>query len=172
MKRLNGFLIALGLLVLSCFSCKVTLSGASTVGIKTMSVDYFENNAPLVVSYLSQNFTEALKDRIRSTTSISIIRDQEAANATMSGNITDYSIAPVSVQATNNNVAPIAGATRLTIVVNVTYVNKVDKTLSFTQSFSAYKDYTGDISSQEQALITAIVKQLTEDIFNRAFANW
>jgi hypothetical protein len=69
-------------------------------------------------------------------------------------------------------VAPIAGATRLTITVNVVYVNNVNKKDSFTQSFPAFADYTGDITNQQQALITTINKQLSEDIFNRAFANW
>jgi hypothetical protein len=175
MKKIAFFnVIIFGwMLVFSSCSYSLKLSGASIpAAMKTISVDYFENTSALVVSYLSQQFTESLKDRIRSTTSLNIIRDPEAANANFSGTITDYSIAPASIQATNNNVAPVAGATRLTITVNVTFVNKIDKTLNFTQSFSAFKDYTGDLSSQEQNLITAINKQLTEDIFNRAFANW
>ena len=36
----------------------------------------------------------------------------------------------------------------------------------------AHADFTGDIANQEQNLITTINKQLTEDIFNKAFANW
>jgi hypothetical protein len=133
-------------------------------------VEYFENNAPLVVNYLSQQFTESLKDRIRSTTSLSIV--QGDATAHMSGSITGYTIEPVSVQATSATVAPIAGAERLTITVNVIYTNTVDKKLSFTQAFSEYQDFTGDIAPQEQSMVTAINKKLTDDIFNRAFANW
>ncbi len=158
-----------------CSSClyKLSFKGATIPpGMKTMTVSYFENNAPLVVNYLSQNFTEALKNRIRSTTSISIIQDENLANATMSGNIVDYNYAPISVQATNNNAPPIAGATRLTISVKVVYVNKLEKNYSFNQTFTAYKDFTGDIAAQEQALTAAIIKQLTEDIFNKAFNNW
>jgi len=169
MKRIFA-VVSLALLVFLNSGCTVKLSGASTEGLKTINVDYFENNAQLVVNYLSQQFTEALKNRIRTTTSLAIVQGE--ANAKLSGTITGYSIAPVSIQATNTNVAPIAGATRLTITVNVVYVNTINKKNSFTQSFSAFADYTGDISTQEQALITTITKQLTEDIFNRAFANW
>jgi hypothetical protein len=170
MRKIAAVLIVISTLVLFSQSCTVKLSGASTVGLKTINVDYFENNSPLVVNYLSQQFTEALKDRIRTTTSLSIVQGE--ANAKLSGTITGYSIAPVSIQATNTNVAPIAGATRLTVTVNVVYVNTVNKKDSFTQQFTAFADYTGDITTQEQALITTITKQLTEDIFNRAFANW
>ncbi len=150
---------------------KLSLNGASIpLGLKTIDVQFFENNAQLVVPTLSQTFTEALKNRIRSQTSISITRGE--ANATMSGAITGYSIAPVSIQATNSNTAPIAGASRLTITVTVKYMYEADKKLNFEETFTKYKEFVGDSASQEQTLIPEIVKQLTDDIFNRAFANW
>lgn len=170
-KRAPLIFIAVGFVVMCFQSCSISLNGASIPAtMKTINVQYFENNAPLVVNYLSQQFTEAIKDRIRNTTRLSIVQGE--ADAQMSGNITGYTIEPVSIQATSNNVAPIAGAERLTITVNVTYSNITDKKLNFTQSFSAHQDFSGDIASQQQNLITAINKQLTEDIFNRAFANW
>ena len=151
--------------------CQIRLNGASIPKeLKTINIKYFENDAPLVVNNLSQTFTEALKDRIRSQTSLSIVRGE--ADATLEGSITGYSIAPVAIQATADNRAPVAGQTRLTITVSVTYTNP-DKKNNFTNlAFSRYKDFTGDISSQEQSLIQDINKQLTEDIFNKAFANW
>ena len=174
MKRIFLVLFAFGLLALFNSSCTIKLEGSSIPAtIKTINIEYFENTAPLVVNYLSQNFTEALKSRIRSTTSLSIVQGE--ANANMSGSITGYSIEPVSVNSTSNNVAPIAGAERLTITVNVIYktnTNALDKKLSFTQSFSEYADFTGDIAAQEQNLINTVVKKLTDDIFNKAFANW
>ncbi|MFS2189335.1 LptE family protein [Mucilaginibacter sp. Mucisp84] len=143
--------------------------------MKTINVQFFENNAPLVVNNLSQTFTEALKDRIRTQTSLSLVRGE--ADATMSGAITGYSIAPASIQATANNVAPIADANRLTITVRVKFSfdaakTPADKKLSFEQSFTKFADYRGDISSQEQNLIRQINKQLIDDIFNAAFSNW
>ena len=169
MKRIISLFI-LTITVLLTNSCSFSLSGSSIGELKTIKVEYFENNAQLVVNYLSQNFTESLKDRIRSTTSLSIIQGE--GQARMSGTITGYTIEPISVQATNSNVAPIAGAERLTITVSVVYTNSIDKKNSFSQSFSEHQDFTGDIANQEQKMVTAIIKQLTDDIFNRAFANW
>lgn len=173
MKRIKGLLILCICLVLVGPSCtySLRLSGASIpLNMKTIRVDFFENNAPLVVNNLSTQFTEALKDRIRNTTRLGIVTGD--ADASMSGAITDYTIAPVSINATANNVAPIAGASRLTITVSVKYVSNVDKKASFDQTFTKYQDFTGDINTQEQTLIAAINKQLTEDIFNAAFAQW
>ncbi|OKS89538.1 LptE family protein [Mucilaginibacter polytrichastri] len=162
------------IVALACVSqsCAYRLDAASIpAGLKTINVQFFENNAPFVVNNLSQNFTEALKNKIRSQTRLSIVRGE--ANATMSGAIVGYSIAPVSVQATGTTSAPpIASASRLTITVTVKYVNDIDKKLNFDQSFSRYADFKGDLGTQEQNVIALILPQLTEDIFNKAFSNW
>jgi hypothetical protein len=173
MKRIPGLLIVVVGLLLVGPSCtyKLSLNGASIPpNMKTIKVDFFENNAALVVNNLSTQFTEALKERIRNTTRLAIVTGD--ADATMSGAITDYNIAPVSVNATASNVVPIAGASRLTITVQVKYVNNTEKKDSFDETFSKFQDFSGDINTQEQTLIAAIDKQLTEDIFNKAFANW
>jgi len=173
MRKIKGLAIALVGIIWSLQACtyKLSLNGASIPpNMKTIRVEFFENTAPLVVNNLSQTFTEALKDRIRNTTRLSVVNGE--ADAVMSGTITDFNIGPVSVQATNNTTAPIADQSRLTITVSVKYVYDADKKLSFEQTFSKFKDFKGDEGSQEQALIQDINKQLTEDIFNRAFANW
>jgi hypothetical protein len=174
MKKLLG-IISVCVLVLMCPSCYTLKNQSIPPSLKTINVQFFENNAALVVNNLSQTFTEALKDRIRTQTSLSLVRGE--ADATMSGAITGYSIAPASIQATANNVAPIADANRLTITVRVKFSfdaakTPADKKLSFEESFTKFADYRGDISSQEQALIQQINKQLIDDIFNRAFSNW
>lgn len=171
LKKLLSLLVVVSTMVYS--SCSIRLDAASIPpDMKTINVEFFENNAPLVVNNLSQSFTEALKERIRSQSRLSIVRGE--GDAVIQGAITGFSYAPVSVQATNNNTAPLATATRLTITVSVKYTNNKDKKVSpdFEQSFSRYTDFTGDINSQEQNLIRIINQQLTEDIFNKAFANW
>jgi len=170
MKRILSGLVLL-VIVGMYSSCSVTLSGSSIpLEMKTIDVEYFDNNALFVVNNLSQQFTEALKDRIRSQTRLSIVRNPEA-DASFSGAITNYTIAPVSVQATSPNAPPIANASRLTITVKVKYTDNISKK-GFEQDFTKTADFAGDIASQEQNLILKINKDLTEDIFNKAFADW
>src|SRR5690606_1697610 len=146
-----------------------SFTGASIpASMETVSVDFFENNAPLVVPYLSQDFTEALKERIRNQSRLSMVRAD--ADASFSGRITGYSINPTAVQGNDR-----AGLNRLTITVSVRYSNKLNPKLDFEKSFSRFKDFStaaGPIQSQEQQLIKDINDMLTEDIFNQAFANW
>ncbi|MEO8886465.1 MAG: LptE family protein [Mucilaginibacter sp.] len=171
MKRTWGLLITMGALILLFQSCSIKLKSESIPPeMKTINVSFFENDAPLVVGNLSQLFTEALKERIRSTTNLSIVTRE--GDASLSGSITDYRYGPISIQATQANKAPIAGASALTITVKVKFNYDANKKISFDRSFTKSLNYTGDLSSQEQTLIQAINKQLIDDIFNAAFNNW
>lgn len=162
--------ILLSFILISHTSCGLySLSGASIPPeMNTVSIDFFENGAPIVVPYLSQEFTEALKDRVRNQSRLSMVRTD--ADAAFEGRITGYSINPTAVQGDNR-----AGLSRLTITVNVKYTNTLNEKLNFEQSFSRYQDFspnTAPIQAQEPQLIKDINAMLTEDIFNRAFANW
>lgn len=170
MKRIKGFVtffLFLPLLFVSQ-SCGIySFSGASIpANMKTVAVQFFENTAPIVVSNLSQQFTEMLKERIRNQTRLSMVRDN--ADGNFEGRITDYSIKPIAVTGNER-----AEGTRLSITVSVKYTNSLDPELSFEQSFTRFRDIQGsNISAQEQTLMGQINTDLTEDIFNRAFANW
>jgi hypothetical protein len=152
-------------------SCSVKLSGVSIPAeMKTINVLFFENNAPLVVPTLSQDFTEALKTRIRNQTALNIV--QNGADATFEGRITGYDIRPTVLQNNNN---PSAGANRLTIKVNVKYTNNLNPKLSFEEPFERFKEFniaSQSLQSVQAQLIKDVNAQLIEDIFNRAFAQW
>src|SRR6476661_6820516 len=116
-----------------CYSFRVSSVPAT---MKTVSVQFFENNAPLVVPYLSQNFTEALKQRIRNQSRLGVVRNEDDAN--FEGRIVDYNIRPASIQGER------AVLNRFTITVNVKYSNTVKPSDNFEQSFTRYIDF--DIS--------------------------
>ncbi|WP_443937313.1 LptE family protein [Pedobacter sp. MW01-1-1] len=153
-------------------ACSYKFSGASTDGLKTVAVRVFENNAPLVVPTLSNQVTESLKNRIRTQTRLIIAQGE--ADAVFDGRITGYEIKPVALQAGST---PTSGANRLTITVSVKYTNNVkgQEKSSFEQSFSRYYDFPlngANIQSLLPAAIENINKQLSEDMFNAAFAQW
>lgn len=153
--------------------CSYKFNGASIpLAMKTINIRFFENRAPLVVPTLAQSFTEALKERVRTQSRLSITQNE--ADATMEGTITAYSITPIAFE--NNNQLN-AGGNRLSITVQVKYVNNLDTgkvKSSFEESFTAFQDFkvTGNLQSQELALIKEVNMKLTENIFNRAFAQW
>ncbi len=149
--------------------CKVTysFSGASTEGLKTVSIQYFQNRASLVQPGLSQSLTDALIDKCKAQTNLNIVNGLGDAN--FEGEITDYNTKPLTVSADAT-----AAMNRFTITVKVKFTNSSDPDLSFDQSFSRYEDYdsSSDLSQVEQDLSEKIIEMIVEDIFNRAFVNW
>jgi len=63
----------------------------------------------------------------------------------------------------------------MTVTVMVKYTNTLNPELNFEQSFQAFQEFSttqSPVQVQEPALLKLINTQLTEDIFNKAFANW
>ena len=151
------------------FSCKphVSLSGATIPPeAKTISVGYFTNNTSLGAPSLAQRFTERLRDMVSQQTSLALVKQN--GDLQFEGYLSDYNVAPVAIQADQ------ASKNRLTISVNVVYFNKFEPTKNFEQTFTRYADFDSNksISTEEAALVQEIYRQLTEDVFNRAFNNW
>ena len=151
-------------------ACKphYSLSGASIPeGAKTVSVGFFANNTSLGAPSLSQRFTEKMRDMVSSQTNLALITNN--GDLQFEGYIADYNVAPIAIQSTD-----LASKNRLTISVNVKYSNKIDATKNFEQTFTRFADYASSesISAKEPELVAEIYRQLSEDIFNRAFNNW
>ena len=152
-------------------SCKIkySLNGATIpIEAKTVSVAFFANNTTLGSPSLSQKFTEKLRDVVSTQTNLALMKQN--GDLQFEGAITDYNMAPVAIQSGVDQ----AALNRLTVTVSVKYSNKFDATKNFEQSFTRFADYStsSSLSAQESDLLISINKQLTEDIFNKAFNNW
>jgi hypothetical protein len=163
-------LITLALVVITLAdACKVSysFSGASTQGLATLSVQYFQNRASLVQPGLTQYITDALIDKCKAQTSLKVVNGIGDAN--FEGEITDYSTRPGAIGADAQ-----ASMNRFTITIKVKYTNSADPELSYEQTFSRYEDYNSslDLSAVESELSQKVVEALIEDIFNQAFVNW
>jgi hypothetical protein len=159
-------LLLLSLTLYSC-SVKYSFTGASTVGLKTMSIQYFQNRATLVQPTLSQKLTESLIDKCKAQTNLKLVTEQGDVN--FEGEISEYKTVTLTISGDAR-----AATNRFTISVKVRYTNFVDPDNSFEQTFSRYEDYDSNtnLSDVEEALSTRIIELLIEDIFNRAFVNW
>ena len=144
-----------------------SFSGASTTGLSTVSIQYFQNRASLVQPGLSQYITDELTDKCKAQTNLAIVNGLGDAN--FEGEIIDYNTRPHTVSADAN-----AAVNRFTIGVRVKFTNVADPEKSFEQTFSRYEDYSSlsDLSEVESQLSERIVEMLVEDNFNAAFVNW
>lgn len=145
-----------------------SFSGASiSPDAETVSVGYFQNNASMVQPTLSNSMTESLKDQFVSQTNLSLT--DASGDLQFEGEIIGYNVKPIAIQANET-----AAQNRLTINVKVTFINILDENQNYSQSFSHYADFDSslDLSSVETDLIDQIVEVLSENIFNKAVANW
>jgi hypothetical protein len=151
------------------FSCcgLYSLKGGSIGEAKTLTVDFFQNRASQVNPNLSQSFTEKLKDKFLRETKLQMANVD--GDFYFSGSITGYTVTPANV--TGNNTA---SSNRLTITVQVKFVNKKEPKNSYEQSFSNFTDFDASQSfpSVESSLVDDITTKLVQDIFNRAVINW
>lgn len=168
MKRITSYIIILLFAVFTSCKVKYSLSGASIPPeAKTISVGFFTNNTTLGSPSLSQRFTEKLRDMVSSQTNLALVRQN--GDLQFEGYISDYNVAPVAIQSTD-----LAGNNRLTISVSVKYSNRFDAGKNFDQTFTRFADFkaTESINAKEAELVQEIFRQITEDVFNRAFNNW
>lgn len=154
-------------------ACKISysFSGASiSPDVKTVSVFYFDNRVQrgsTVNPTLSQEFTDALRDKMKSQTNLTLVG--EDGDVQFEGEFTTYKVEPLAI--TGDQAAAL---NRFTVTVRVKFTNRIDPDQDFDTSFTRYEDYpsTQNFEDVEQDLLEKIIENLTEDIFNRAFVNW
>jgi hypothetical protein len=144
-----------------------SFTGGSIGAAKTLSVDFFANQAPLVNPNLSQEITEAIKDIFLQQTKLKIT-DQES-DMHIEGSITGYEVRPMSAQGNETT-----SQSRFTITINVRFTNNLEPDKNYSQKFSRFRDYSSDLlfADVENQLVGEIKKELAEDVLNRAIANW
>lgn len=171
-KGVRGILYLLFVaLLVSISGCKVySFTGASLpADVKTVTVEQLRNSASNAPALLNQTITDALKNKL--ITEASLRQVTYDGDVVFKGAVTGYSF---SAQAPTAQLQ--SGVNRLTITVQVSYENKKYPKDSWKQpeTFSRYSDAPGtaNLSDVQDALIKDIVKQLMDDIFNKAFVKW
>ena len=165
-KKINTLLILIAAFVLT--SCGIySFTGASIPAeAKTVSIQHFLNNANLVNPLLSEQLTNTLRDYFMNQTTLEEVPIN--GDLAIEGEIVDYKTTPTAITGDQ------AALNRLTITVNVRFINIYDESKSFEQKFSQYEDYQSnlDFSSIQDELTESICEKLCEDIFNKAVVNW
>ena len=160
------------LLVFVCLlanSCGIyNFTGSSKIDAKTFQVNRFQNLAPLVQPGIDRLFTVKLQDLIQSQTNLSITNKE--GDLVYEGEIVDYTVSPTTITADIK-----AAQSRLSIQVNIRFINKKKETDNFERRFSHFYDFPGNELPRGAILNTAldeIYARITQDIFNETLAKW
>jgi len=150
-------------------SCGVySFTGGSTGDAKTIQINYFPNNAPLVEPLVSQKFTNNLQDLFLKQTNLSLT--SSGGDLFFEGEIVDYKVIPISATANQT-----AAQNRLNISIRVRFYNKLIEEDNFERTFSFYSDFDANQQLTGTALENAldeIFERITQDIFNASVAKW
>ncbi len=135
---------------------------------KTFQVNYFQNTSALIEPGIERDFTIALQDLILNQTNLGLVKSN--GDISYEGEIVEYRISPTTSTSRNT-----AAQNRLTIGINVRFVNKNDEEADFEKRFSFFFDFEGSaqlIGSQKTTAIEEIFKRITQDVVNASLANW
>lgn len=165
---MKNYIYIIILALLSFAGCKYYgFSGVNTTA-KTIQIDFFPNNAPLVEPQLTQRFTNDLQDLFVRQTNLDLVTSNGELH--LSGEITGYRVTPMS--GTSNQTA---AQNRLTVTVNVRFTNKIKEKDDFEKTFSFYSDFPANAQLTGGVLENAldeIIERVTQDIFNASVAKW
>lgn len=168
------WLLALCLSVLnSCYS----FTGSSLKDEKTIQINEFPNNAPLVNPTLSQQFSTDIQNRFLQRTTLK--GTKENPDILVEGEITDYSITPTTIGSntvTNQSTGGVVqeSQNKLTITVKVHYENKLHPELSFDRTYSDEAVFNSNLSQSqiESSQVKIATDRIINKIFNDIVANW
>ena len=163
----HGFLVSLLILVVGCGSYSFTGISLSAE-TKTFQVNYFQNTSALIEPGIERDFTLALQDLILNQTNLDLVKSN--GDIFYEGEIVEYRISPTTATASNT-----AAQNRLTIGINVRFVNKNDEEADFEKRFSFFFDFAGSaqlVGSQKTTAVEEIFERITQDVVNASLANW
>ncbi len=171
---------AVGIAAICCLtvalaSCKVSYGLTEKVSsipdtVKTVKISPFENRAPYQNPQLSPSLTEQVKRKVTQQTKLTLL-NPSATNADweITGQITDYSVTTTGVTSANGRSQ--SSINRLTVSVHIS-INKQSKVEEYDVSRSFDFDATKSLQQAESALLDEMVRNLSDEIFNKLFSDW
>ncbi len=169
-RRKISFIIVLLLTVVSV-ACSVSykFNGSSIdyTKTKTITIADFPIRSNYVWGPMASIFNNQLKDMFASHTKL--IQVKRNGDLVIEGEITQYQQRNKSVTAEGHS-----AQTELSMTVNVRFTNNTNHQEDFERQFTATSSYetTQSLNSVQEELVTQMVKNITDQIFNATVANW
>jgi hypothetical protein len=135
--------------------------------IKTVKVNLIENKARYINPTLAPALTDRLRQKIVGQTRLTQTNNDNA-DYDISAVITDYSVTTAGISAQQ------ASTNRLNITVRVILVDNTKDQKRTESTVTRNFDFSANLSLQaaEAQLNEEIIKNITDEIFNRLFSNW
>ena len=162
--------ILVGFLALTFVSCSVSykfnMSSIDYTKVKTIQIADFPIRSSYVWGPMGPMFNNRLKEQFADHTKLSQVRRN--GDLKIEGEITNYTQKNKSVSAEG-----YSAQTELAITVTVRFTNNTNHQEDFEKTFTATSSYetTQSLASVQEQLVTEMVKDLCDQIFNATVAN-
>lgn len=135
--------------------------------VKTVRINYIENRATYINPQLAPQLTDRIRQKINNQTRLTLVNGEDA-HYDISGAITGYSVSTAGIS------QQTAATNRLAVTVHITFKNRLDEKANFEADVSRNFDFNANqsLQSAETQLMEDILKNMTDEIFNRIFSNW
>ena len=163
--------ILVGLVTIMFISCSVSykfnMSSIDYTKVKTIQIADFPIRSSYVWGPMGPMFNNRLKEQFADHTKLSQVRRN--GDLKIEGEITNYTQKNESVSAEG-----YSAQTELAITVTVRFTNNTNHQEDFEKTFTATSSYetTQSLASVQEQLVTEMVKDLCDQIFNATVANW
>ncbi|MBP7374302.1 MAG: LptE family protein [Prevotella sp.] len=165
--------------ILLCVCCVTMLLSSCSISYKFngASIDYTKTKTiqiadfPIRSSYvwgpMGPLFNNTLKDEFANHTHLSQVKRN--GDMKIEGEITQYTQRNKSVSSQG-----YSAQTELSMTVNVRFTNNANHSNDFEKQFTATSTYetTKNLNSVQEELVTQMVKDISDQIFNATVANW
>lgn len=163
--------LSIGLMCLLLTGCTVSykFNGASIdyTKTKTIQIDNFPIRSAYVWAPMQAIFQNKLTDLYAAQTKLRQVK--KGGDLQLSGEITGFDQYNKSISAEG-----YSSQVQLKMTVNVRFTNNVNHDEDFERQFSATADYDSSLQliNVQEELVTQMVKDIAEQIFNATVANW
>ena len=167
-KMTATVLLIVALLLVGCtVSYKFTGASIDYTKVKTISLETFQNRAAYQWGPMATMFNDALSDRFVQQTKLQQV--SRGGDLQLAGEITSYDQFNKSISAEG-----YSSVVELKMVVNVRFTNNTNHSEDFERQFSATRDFdaTQSLDSVQEDLVTQMIDEIVDAIFNAAVANW
>lgn len=154
-------------LTIACASCYSFKDVSIPPEVKTARINYIENRASYVNPQLSPQLTERLRQKVNNQTRLTLITSEDA-DYDIYAEIRNYNVTTAGISDQQ------AATNRLQITVHIVFKNRLDEKANFEADITRNFDFNAGQSLQqaEAQQSDEILKNLTDEIFNRIFSNW
>ena len=165
--RLLYVLLVLFVLAGCTVSYKFTGASIDYTKVKTISFAQFQNRAPYQWGPMATMFNEALVDMFVQQTKLQQV--ECGGDLQFDGEITSYDQFNKSISSDG-----YSSMVQLKMTVNVRFTNNKNHDEDFERQFSATRDFdaTQQLDSVQEELVSQMIKEIVEAVFNAAVANW